>query len=60
MESFCRKQFDRNVKIIRSDNGGEYISNIFENYLKTEGIKHERTIRKTPEQNGVAECMNRT
>ena len=28
--------------------------------MRHKGIKHERTIRKTPEQNGVAECMNRT
>ena len=60
MESFCRKKFDRNVKIISSDNGGKYIPNAFENYLKTEGINHERTIRKTPKQNGVAERMKRT
>ena len=27
----------------------------FEEFLKTEGIRHERTIPKTPQQNGVAE-----
>ena len=37
---FVEKQFDRNLKIIRSDNGAEYISNVFENNLKTEAIKH--------------------
>ena len=45
-EVFVEKQFDRNVKIIHSDNGGEYISNVFENHLKTEGIKHEHTCLK--------------
>ncbi len=29
-------------------------------YLKSEGINHEYTIPKTPEQNGVSERMNRT
>ena len=48
------------VKILRSDNGGEYTSNKFEDYLKKEGIRHEYTIPKTPEQNGVSERMNRT
>ena len=48
------------VKILRSDNGGEYISKKFEAHLKKEGIRHEVTIPKTPEQNGVAERMNRT
>ncbi len=36
------------------------MSTEFESYLKTEGIKHEYTIPKTPEQNGVSERMNRT
>ena len=48
------------LKAICTDNGGEYTSTQFCNYLKAEGIRHERTIPKTPEQNGVAEHMNRT
>ena len=32
----------------------------FEDYLKAEGVHHERTVPKTPEQNGVAERLNRT
>lgn len=47
------------VKTFRMDNGGEYMSTEFENYLKSEGIKHEYTIPKTPEQNGVSERMNK-
>ena len=54
------KQFDLKIKCIRSDNGGEYISNECLNYLKSEGIVHERTVPKSPEQNGVAERMNRS
>ena len=45
---------------MRKDNGGEYTSAEFHNYLKKEGIRHERTIPKAPEQNGVSERMNRT
>ena len=48
------------MKILRSDNGGEYVSNVFKNYLETEGIKHKLTIPKSPEQNGVAQRMYRT
>ena len=48
------------MKVLRSDNGGEYTSNEFEGYLKKEGIKYEYTISKKPEQNGVSERMNRT
>lgn len=48
------------LKCIRTDNGGEYTSNEFKTYLKTEGVCHELTIPKNPEQNGVAERINRT
>ena len=48
------------MKVLRSDNRGEYTSNEFEGYLKKEEIKHEHTIPNTPEQNGVSERMNRT
>ncbi len=50
----------RTVKVLRTDNGGEYTSAKFGDFLKCEGIRHERTIPRTPEQNGVAERMNRT
>ena len=48
------------LKTLRSDNGGEYTSAEFTDYLKQEGIRHELTIPKTSEQYGVAERMNRT
>ena len=68
-EVFCKfkewknqveNQFATKIKKFRSDNGGEYISNEFKVFLKREGIHHELTIPKTPQQNGVAERMNRT
>jgi hypothetical protein len=48
------------LKKLRSDNGGEYISNEFDQYLLDEGIQRQNSIPKTPQQNGVAERMNRT
>ena len=48
------------VKRLRSDNGGEYIDEGFSEYCATQGIKMEKTIPRTPQQNGVAERMNRT
>ena len=50
----------RQVKTLRSDNGGEYTSREFTSYLANEGIKHERTTPHTPQQNGIAERLNRT
>ena len=43
-----------------TDNGGEYLSTKFGEYLSSEGICHEHTVPKTPELNGVAERMNRS
>jgi len=45
---------------LHTDNGGEFTSTEFEAHLKAEGIKHELTVPKNLEQNGVAERMNRT
>ena len=51
------KSSGEKIKTLRSDNGGEYTS---KDFFKKNGIRHERTVPKTPEQNGVAERMNRT
>ena len=48
------------VVTLRTDNGGEYILHEFRDYLLKEGIKHEFTVPRSPEQNGVAERLNRT
>ena len=53
-------QADCHIKTLRTDNGGEYLSNEFEDYLKKKGIRHETTVPHSPQQNGVAERMNRT
>ena len=48
------------VKCLSSDNGGEYIDGGFSEYCTTQGIRMEKTIPGTPQQNGMAERMNRT
>ena len=48
------------MKKFRSDNGGEYISDEFDKYLKKRGILTEPTVPYTPQQNGKAERLNRT
>src|SRR4051812_25056485 len=53
-------QTDKQVKILRSDNGGEYTSKNFDRYLQVRGIIHQKSVPYTPEQNGVAERANRT
>ena len=45
------------VKCLKSDNGGEYIDGRFSEYCVAQGIRMEKTIPGTPQQNGVAECI---
>ncbi|GAA0151508.1 hypothetical protein LIER_37301 [Lithospermum erythrorhizon] len=46
-------------KYSTTDNGGEYTSNEFNNYLKEYNIRRQLTCANTPQQNGVAERKNR-
>jgi transposase InsO family protein len=46
---------ERKIKILRSDNGGEYTSKELMNFCKDVGIKRELTTPYNPQQNGVAE-----
>jgi hypothetical protein len=50
----------RKIKILRSDNGGEYTSKEFLNFYKGVRIKKELTTPYNPQQNGVAERKSRT
>jgi hypothetical protein len=50
----------KRLKCIRSDNGGEYCSNNFDDYCSYHGIHREKTVSRTPQENGVSERMNRT
>ena len=59
-KAMVEKSTGRKLKAIRTDNRGEFTSKEFEAHLMTEGVRHEVTIPKNPEQNGVAERMNRT
>ena len=54
------REKEKPLKCLRSDNGGEYTSNEFKSYCSEKGIRHEKTAPGTPQQNGVAERMNRT
>ncbi|GJX23727.1 retrovirus-related pol polyprotein from transposon TNT 1-94 [Tanacetum coccineum] len=48
------------IKCLRTDNGGEYIGDEFDLFCRQDGIKRRFTTAYTPQQNGVAERMNRT
>ena len=56
----AEKQLGKSLKTLRSDRGGEYLDNEFEDYLLEHGIVSQLTAPGTPQQNGVAERRNRT
>jgi IS30 family transposase len=53
------KELGKQVKALRSDNGGEYISNKFKDFCNRKGIKRELIVPHNPQQNGVTERKNR-
>lgn len=53
-------KLDKKLKTLRTDNGLEFYNFEFDNFCKQKGITRHRTVKYTPEQNGVAEKMNKT
>ncbi|KAF7773627.1 hypothetical protein Agabi119p4_5794 [Agaricus bisporus var. burnettii] len=51
---------DRKIKRLRTDRGGEYTNSALQEYLSTNGIKHELSAPNVHQQNGRAERLNRT
>ncbi|SCZ92785.1 BZ3500_MvSof-1268-A1-R1_C147g00778 [Microbotryum saponariae] len=48
------------LKVLRTDNGGEYCSRAFTEFCKTRGTRRQYSIPRTPQQNGRAERVNRS
>jgi transposase InsO family protein len=53
-------QLERKIKRLRSDRGGEYFSNAFDEFCVEHGIVRERTPPYSPQSNGIADRKNRT
>ena len=53
-------QLGRNIKILQSNRGGEYMSDPLSYFLKENGIIHQLTMSYTPQQNGIAKIRNKT
>ena len=54
------KNKKRKIKVLNSDNGGEYTSDLFLQLCPDEGIKRHFTVREIPQQNVVVDRMNKT
>ncbi|MCO5593037.1 hypothetical protein L7F22_047042 [Adiantum nelumboides] len=59
-KAMVEKEKDLKVKSIRSDRGGEFLSENFAWWCKSEGIRRQLTTPYTPSQNGVVERKNMT
>ncbi|GKC10036.1 retrovirus-related pol polyprotein from transposon TNT 1-94 [Tanacetum coccineum] len=52
--------FRDKVIFIRTDNGTEFVNKTLYDYYESVGIFHQKTVPRTPQQNGVVERRNRT
>nr|GFA23061.1 retrovirus-related Pol polyprotein from transposon TNT 1-94 [Tanacetum cinerariifolium] len=48
------------VGVVRTDKGMEFLNQTLHAYFAAEGILHQTSVARTPEQNGVVERRNRT
>ena len=53
-------QLNKTIKVFRTDRGGEYLSDEFQDHLRSCGIISQLTPPGTPQHNGVSERRNRT
>ncbi|XP_071726865.1 uncharacterized protein [Rutidosis leptorrhynchoides] len=53
-----KPSFNKNIQILRSDNGGEFVNTSMKLFCESNGIIHQTSCAHTPEQNGVAERKN--
>ncbi|GJS39415.1 retrovirus-related pol polyprotein from transposon TNT 1-94 [Tanacetum coccineum] len=51
---------NKTVRFVRTDNGTEFVNKNLTDYYESVGITHEKTVPRTPQQNGVVERRNRT
>nr|GFA28873.1 retrovirus-related Pol polyprotein from transposon TNT 1-94 [Tanacetum cinerariifolium] len=51
---------NKTVRYVRIDNGTEFVNHTLTEYNERIGISHQKTVPRTPQQNGVVERRNRT
>ena len=59
-KSLVENQTDRKIKILRSDNGGEFTSKEFKELCRESRIERELSTPYNPQHNGVAKRKSRT
>lgn len=59
-KALVEKQTGREIKMLRTNRGGEFCSQEFNSFCEESGVRRQLTTPYTPEQNGVAKRKNRT
>ena len=57
-KAWAKNQRSASIKHLRSDRGGEYLSDEFTHHLKAQGTERKLTTHDTLQHNGIAECLN--
>jgi IS30 family transposase len=59
-KALVENEIGHKIKVLCSDNGGEFVFKKFDTFLAECGIQRQTSAPYSPQQNGVAECANRT
>eukprot|EP00253_Pinus_taeda_P003388 PITA_03388 len=59
-KALVENRTEKKIKVLRTDNSGEFCSKEFEEFYKKCGRARQKTTPYTPQQNGVVERMNKT
>jgi hypothetical protein len=59
-KSFLETQTKKRLKVLRCDNGGEYINPAFDNFIQNSDMEMQTTASYLPAQNGISEHLNQT
>ncbi|GJY58202.1 retrovirus-related pol polyprotein from transposon TNT 1-94 [Tanacetum coccineum] len=51
---------NKTVRFIRTDNGIEFVNQVLTEFYEKVGIFHQKSVPRTPQQNGIVERWNRT
>ena len=58
-KNLVENQYSTKIKVLRFDNGGEYLSFQFQSFCSDHGILHQTSCPYVPQQNGISERKHR-
>ena len=58
-KNLVETQYSTKIKILRPDNGKEYVNSQFQEFFSNHGIIHQTSYPHTPQQNGISERKHR-